>query len=320
MAPRPTRPCPPSRGAGTASGSVADDDATTVTLATPGRHRGTRATARTTARITLTLGRGLRAGERLAVPLAFAGGAAGTDFTLALQGTPAGVSLSGSGTTVVTFTGPETGATAASAAVLLTAAQDDDAADDTVTVSIPSSSTGQGAILAATGLGGGATGSRTGDGTITLEDDDTAGLVFAPAKLTVAEGGTATYTVALATRPSAPVTVTVGGGSGKVTADTDADTGGDQSTLSFTTTNWATPQEVTVSGTADGDLADEDVTLTHTASGGGLRLGGRGPRGDGRRRRCAGGFDCGEGLAGCGGHGGGVHGDGGPGARRRERR
>ena len=251
-------------GAGTASGSVADDDATTVTLATPDV-TADEGDGTDTARIALTLGRGLRAGERLAVPLAFAGGAARTDFTLALQGTPKGVGLSG---TTVTFTGPETGATAASAAVLLTAAQDDDAADDTVTVSIPSSSSGQGAVLAATGLGGGATGTRTGTGRITLKDDDTAGLVFAPAKLSVAEGGTATYTVALATRPSAPVTVTVGGGSGKVTADTDAGRDGDQATLSFTTTNWATPRTVTVAGTADGDLADEDVTLTHTASGG----------------------------------------------------
>ena len=44
------------------------------------------------------------------------------------------------------------------------------AADRTVTVSIPSSSTGSAPKLTATGLGGGAAGARTGDGQITLDD------------------------------------------------------------------------------------------------------------------------------------------------------
>ena len=94
-----------SRGA--ASVRVTDDDATAVVLAVTDASAD-EGDGTDTARIALTLGRGLRAGERLAVPLAFAGGAAGTDFTLALQGTPAGVSISGSGTTV-TFTGPGDG-------------------------------------------------------------------------------------------------------------------------------------------------------------------------------------------------------------------
>ena len=44
------------------------------------------------------------------------------------------------------------------------------AADRTVTVSIPSSSTGSAPKLTAKGLGGGAAGARTGDGQITLDD------------------------------------------------------------------------------------------------------------------------------------------------------
>ena len=91
----------------------------------------------------------------------------GTDFTLSLQGRPHGISLSGS---VITFTGPASGWSAASATVLLTASANNNPTNTTITVSIPSSSTGAAPILSATGLAGGATGSRTGNGQVTLVD------------------------------------------------------------------------------------------------------------------------------------------------------
>ncbi|MXZ82121.1 MAG: hypothetical protein F4Z10_00145, partial [Synechococcus sp. SB0666_bin_14] len=151
-------------GSGVASVKVIDNDPTTVTLTTPD------ATATEgssdTASLVLTLGRPLRAGESLAVPLGFSGGALGTDFTLSLSGSPAGVTLSGG---TVTFTGSASGS-ATVATVLLSASQDGDITDETVTVSIPSSSTGTAPILTATGLDGGATGSRTGNGEIILND------------------------------------------------------------------------------------------------------------------------------------------------------
>ena len=246
--------------------TITDDDATTVTLATPDT-AASEGDPSDTARMTLTLGRGLVTGEVLAVPLSIAGGTLDTDYTLALSGTPAGVSLSGE---VVTFTGGAT-ASATVATVRLSASGDADAEDDSLTVSIPAASSGNAPILTATGLSGGATGDRSGDGVITVTDDDTRGLVFVPADgVTVAEGGTANYTVALATRPTAAVTVTVtNSDSGAVTADTEAGTNGVQSTLTFTTTDWNTPQSVTVTGVEDDDATDEDVALTHSAAGGG---------------------------------------------------
>ena len=67
----------------------------------------------------------------------------------------------------------------------------------------------------------------------------------------------------LDTQPSAAVTVTVGGASGDVSVD--------QSSLTFTTTDWGTAQTVTVSAAEDDDAATDDaVTLTHSASGGGF--------------------------------------------------
>ena len=99
----------------------------------------------------------------------------------------------------------------------------------------------------------------------------TPGIVLSPAALTVAEGGSATYTVRLNSQPSGTVTVMVTrapGGSGEVGFDTSAYPGV-QTSLSFTATNWSTPQTVTVSAAADTDAAGDTATLTHTASGGG---------------------------------------------------
>ncbi|TGG91608.1 MAG: hypothetical protein ERJ67_07780, partial [Aphanocapsa feldmannii 277cV] len=89
-------------------------------------------------------------------------------------------------------------------------------------------------------------------------------LLFTPSPLTVAEGGSGSYTVALASQPSTAVTVTVSAGAG-VTLDTDAATNGNQTSLSFSTANWNTPQTVEVSVGQD---VDDTVILYHSASGG----------------------------------------------------
>ena len=99
-------------------------------------------------------------------------------------------------------------------------------------------------------------------GTVDVTVADTPGVTVSTAALTVAEGGSKTYTMRLNTPPSSDVTVTVAGASGDVTV-----TG---SSLTFTRTNWNQPQTVTVSAGTDTDTTtDADVTLTHSASGGG---------------------------------------------------
>ena len=79
--------------------------------------------------------------------------------------------------------------------------------------------------------------------------------------LRLAEGGSASYTVALATRPDDSVTVTIASDNADVTTRPAA--------LTLTTSNWATPQRVTVRAASDGDTANDAATLTHTAAGGG---------------------------------------------------
>ena len=119
--------------------------------------------------------------------------------------------------------------------------------------------------ISATATGGNNVDSPT-NVTLTITDDDTPGLVIAPTALALEEATTTpathmkTYTVKLATEPTAAVTVTVGNDDpGAVTVA--------PTTLPFTTTNWATAQTVTVTAVVDeGDYRNEAVTLTHTAS------------------------------------------------------
>ena len=77
-------------------------------------------------------------------------------------------------------------------------------------------------------------------------------VLIAPRPVVVDEQASATYQVWLATVPSANVTVAIGG-----TMATDVSV--DKTSLTFTTTNWSTPQDVTVTAAADSDTTDDTV-------------------------------------------------------------
>ncbi len=99
-------------------------------------------------------------------------------------------------------------------------------------------------------------------GTVDVTVADTPGVTVSTAALTVAEGGSRTYTMRLNTPPSSDVTITVAGASGDVTVE--------PASLTFTRTDWNQPQTVTVNAGTDTDTnTDPAVTLTHGASGGG---------------------------------------------------
>ena len=104
---------------------------------------------------------------------------------------------------------------------------------------------------------------------VTVNDDDTAAIVLtksgsAITTLDVTEQavGGATYDVALSNEPGAQVIVSV-------TSGTPAKATVSPASLTFTTTNWAMVQTVTVNGLDDADPDDETVTVTHLASGAG---------------------------------------------------
>ena len=100
----------------------------------------------------------------------------------------------------------------------------------------------------------------------------TVSLVVSPTSVSVPEGGTATYAVRLSAQPSGNVTVatTAGSGDSNLTVSSGA-------SLTFTTSNWNTNQNVTLAA-----AEDTDTTQRHQA------VHGRGVRadlGDGQRDR-----------------------------------
>ena len=112
---------------------------------------------------------------------------------------------------------------------------------------------------------------------VTITDDDTRGVTVSKNTLAVLEGDQATYTVVLDSQPTGDVMVAVmvdgevGGVSGDVSVEmppampTEALT--TPPLLTFTTSNWNTPQTVTVVAADDSDTdLDASVTLEHTVT------------------------------------------------------
>ncbi len=142
--------------------------------------------------------------------------------------------------------------------VTVSAGQDNDADDDSATLTHSAS--------------GGGYGSVSGDVAVTVTDDDTAGVVTTEPDATATEGSTtdtATFTVALNTRPSSDVTVTVTAPTGLTLDGPDSATAFTASEgLTFTSTNWSTAQTVTVRATDDNDDSPigRELTVTYAAA------------------------------------------------------
>ncbi|MDE0332202.1 MAG: fibronectin type III domain-containing protein, partial [Nitrospinae bacterium] len=155
----------------------------------------------------------------------------------------------------------------------------DDAQDVTVTAGNDSDTTQDTATLTHSATGGGYGSVTIPSVAVEVNDNDDKGVTISPQSMTIYEAVTPelsyfqkpndTYSVVLTGQPSANVTVTIAGHSG--TDISLSDSGGTTiSSLTFTTSNWSTPQTVKVTAAYDVDQVDEAlVTLTHTPSGGG---------------------------------------------------
>ncbi len=135
--------------------------------------------------------------------------------------------------------------------VWVKAAEDDDALNGVATIEHSASGADYGSVSASSV-------------TATESDNDAAGVTVTPTALTVAEGDSVKYTVVLTTEPSNNVTIAV-----LLAAGSDTDITVDKTSLTFTTDNWSTTQEVTVSAAEDSDTANGAATIGHSASGGG---------------------------------------------------
>ena len=171
--------------------------------------------------------------DPVTVDLAIAGGTAtaGSDFTAPapFQLTIAGAATSGTATVILSVTG-------------------DDLDEDDET-------------LVLTGTADGFTIGPAGGRTITIADDDTRGLALSETALAIDEGASASYTVALASQPTAEVTVAVSAGAGAGVTVAPA-------SLTFTAGDWSDAQTVTVTAPQDADGADEAAVVAHDATGG----------------------------------------------------
>ena len=165
------------------------------------------------------------------------------DVTVAISSDNTDVTLSSSSLTFTT-TDWETAQT-----VTVTAGDDDDAADDTATLTHDPSGADYASVDSATLA-------------VTVTDDDTRGVTVSPTSLPVDEGGSGTYTVKLDTQPTAAVTVTIND------PTDNADVSASPASLTFSTSNWAAAQTVTVSAAEDGDASQDTATVTHTVAGG----------------------------------------------------
>ena len=177
--------------------------------------------------------------------------AAAVEVTLSLEGIDFGTGATAgedfAAAAPVTLTIPA-GSTSATARVTITPVQDAIDEDDGETLRI-AAATSSGLLLVPRSL------------EVTIVDDDTRGLRLSRTRLTVQEEGSATYTIRLASQPTANVVVIprVPGDAG-VTVETG--------NLVFTATDWNTAQTVTVRAAADPDGDDDTATVTHTAFGG----------------------------------------------------
>ncbi len=131
--------------------------------------------------------------------------------------------------------------------VTVNTARDDDAGDDSASLGLALS-------------GGGYDGVSGGSVSVTVRDDD-AGLIVMPQSLTMLEGSSESFTVALAALPTGPVEVALSSNNDDVTLD--------QETLTFTPSDWDAPQTVTARAGRDLDVEDDRATLGLDPSGGG---------------------------------------------------
>ncbi len=91
---------------------------------------------------------------------------------------------------------------------------------------------------------------------VTVTDDETAGVTVSETTLTVAEGGSATYTVVLDAQPTSDVVI-------GVTKTGSTDVTASPATLTFTPSNWSAAQTVRVAAAQDDDAVNDTASIAH---------------------------------------------------------
>ncbi len=119
-------------------------------------------------------------------------------------------------------------------------------------------------MLTLTASGGGYDG-KTAKITVTILDNDTAGIIVDPTSVSVTEGKSEKIKVKLEAVPSDDVTIAITGHIG-------TDLTPNPISLTFTDTDWDDAQEVTLTAAEDDDFTNDSVSLTLMTSGGGYSV------------------------------------------------
>ena len=99
---------------------------------------------------------------------------------------------------------------------------------------------------------------------VTITDDDTAGVAISPTTLPLREGASGTYTIALNSDPVEEVTVTIVVVPSTLPADLVIS---GSLSRTFDSTNWSTPQTITVIAAEDDDASGGTRPVSHIVSG-----------------------------------------------------
>ena len=181
-------------------------------------------------------------------------------YTARLSARPVG------GNVTVAITGAGDGISASPTALTFTGANWNTAQQVRVSAASDANGLSESVTLTHTPSGADFGGAATARLVATTTDGNPPSLLVTPTQLALTEGGSGVYTVRLNAQPADPVTVTVGGATASVAADTDA-AAGVQTTLTFSNSTWSTLRTVTVSAPADDDATDATTTLTHAVAG-----------------------------------------------------
>ena len=210
----------------------------------------------TTRRYAVSVTRARAPGLDLARSLGVAEGGTGT-YTVALAARPTGAVT----VAVAKATGSSANVSVSPASLTFTVSDWDGAQTVTVDAADDADTDPDAATVRHSASGGGY-GAVSADLAVSVAENDAPGLVVDRTVLGVAEGGTGTYTVALATRPAGAVTVAVApvaGGSADVSVTPPS--------LTFAVSGWDGAQTVTVSAADDADAVADAATVRHRASG-----------------------------------------------------
>ena len=165
-----------------------------------------------------------------------------------------------SGGVTVAVSSDDTGAATASPASLSFTTSNWNTVQTVTVRGVDDTDTAAESVLVMLSASGGGYAGKTASVSVSVTDDDTTtpGVSVSKKVLTITEGSFGHYTLVLDSQPTGTVAVRITRLNAQVLVSPEA--------LSFNTSNWSTPQRVTVTAIRDASTSNETVTLFHSVT------------------------------------------------------